>query len=161
MVSMTPGGAQRSTAECVACRIAAPLSLLPVWPMKRLEPVASQMRPGISPWIGCCWAAHATSNAGAASASLRVDGLLGHDPAHLELTILDPEGEATLDKIERILAELFVAPSTQDIEVLADASRERFEIVRSGNQTRRDTSLLGADFQQQFQQIADERRIFG
>src|SRR3954454_21831048 len=129
--------------------------------MKRSEPMASQMRPGISPWIGGCLAAAAASIAGAARAGLRVDGLLGYDPAHLELTILDPEGEAALDKIERILTELFVAPSVQNIEVLADSGCERFEIIRSGNQTRRDTSLLGADFQQQFQQIADQRRIFG
>ena len=33
------------------------------------------------------------------------------DAAHLELAVLDPEGEAAFDEVERILAELFVAPA--------------------------------------------------
>src|SRR4051812_35801528 len=101
--------------------IAAPLPLSPAWPIKRPEPAALQMRPGISPRSGGCAVAHAPSTNVAAIAALRINGFAHDHAAHLELAVLDAEGEAAFDEIERVLAELLVAPPRQDVEVLADA----------------------------------------
>ena len=50
---------------------------------------------------------------GQSSASLRIDGLLfvADHAAHLELAVLDREGEAALDQVERVLAELLEPPA--------------------------------------------------
>ena len=44
---------------------------------------------------------------------LRIDGSSSDHAAHLELAVLDGEGEAALDEIERVLAELLVAPAVR------------------------------------------------
>src|SRR5690348_14593353 len=142
--------------------------------------------PGVTPWTGagsvavmpsdcgCSGAVgtladgggglveQAASSAGArASRRLRIDGLLVRDTAHLELSILDGEGEPALDEIERVLAEFLVAPAAQDVEVLAHAGGKGFEVVRPGDQARGNAGFLGADFQQQLQKIADQHAILG
>src|SRR4051812_20640674 len=108
MVSMTPGGAQRSTAALVARLIAAPASSVPARPMNWSVPLALQVWPGVSPWTtGAAGAvAQADSREGAIRRYLRIHGLLDEDPAHLELTVLDGEAEPALDQVERVLAEL-------------------------------------------------------
>src|SRR5437763_1146921 len=93
------------------------------------------------------------------SADLRIDSLRLGDPAHLELAALDTEGEPALHKVERILAELLVTPTAQDIEILADAGGERLEVVGTRDQARGDAGFLGPDLQQQFQKVADENGV--
>src|SRR5947209_3923685 len=119
--------------------------------MKLSVPAALQACPGVSPWI-TGWAgavAHAASSAGAASNSLRIDRLLHHDSAHLELAVLDRESQPALDQVERIAAELLVAPAAEDVQVLANSGGERLEVVGAGDQPGGDSGLLGANLQQQ------------
>src|SRR3954469_10475068 len=57
-------------------------------------------------------AAQASRHSGANNISLRIDPLLlPDDPAHLELAVLDRKGEAPLDEVDRVLAELLIAPA--------------------------------------------------
>ena len=77
--------------------------------------------------------------------------------AHLELSVLDREGEAAFDQIERVLAELLIAPAGEDIEVLAHAGCEGFEVVGTGDQPGRDARFLRADLEQELEQVADQR----
>ena len=106
--------------------------------------------------------AQATSSSRARSSepTHRPSPLLDH-PAHLELAVLDREGEPAFDEVERVLAELLVAPALKDIEILADAGGERFEVVRASDQASRDAGLLRADLEQQLQQVADQSRVLG
>src|SRR5260221_12889472 len=116
---MVPGGAQRRTAARDARLIAALFWLFPALPINRSVPVFWQVWPGVSPWIGVVAGAveQAASRAGANSTALCIDGLRGlNDPAHLEFPVLDRKGEAAFDQVERVLAELFVAPARQDLE---------------------------------------------
>src|SRR5439155_24444961 len=121
---------------------------------------ASHLGPGVTPWTGVGAGAveQAASRAGATRAILRIDRLLRlcNHPAHLEFPVFDGEGEATLDQVDRVLTELLVAPARQDIEILAHSGGERLEVVGAGDEPRRDSGLLGADLQQQLQEIADE-----
>jgi hypothetical protein len=59
--------------------------------------------------------AQADTSAGSTSAILRIDRLILHDAAHLELSVFDREGQSPLDKVERVLAELLESPAAQDI----------------------------------------------
>src|SRR5437868_498594 len=107
MVSITPGGAQRSTAACEARRIAPLLLLVLAWPTNCSVPASWQVWPGVSPWItGAAGAVEqAASSAAAVRAVLRIDGLLFplNHPAHLEFPIFDGEGEPPFDQVERVL----------------------------------------------------------
>jgi hypothetical protein len=88
--------------------------------------------------------------------TVRIDGLLLNDAAHLELSIFDREGEAPFDEVERVAAELLVAPAAEDAQVLAHARRERLQIVRARDQPWGDARFLGANLQQQLQQVGDK-----
>src|SRR5690348_13387917 len=98
--------------------MAAPLSLVPSWPMKLSVPAALQIRPGTVPCItGCAGAVEqAARSAGVSINNLRIDGLLNGlgNPAHLELAVLNCEGKPAFDQVERVLPKLFVAPSRED-----------------------------------------------
>src|SRR5436305_6779761 len=126
--------------------------------MKRSVPFASHLWPGVTPCTGIVPTglalAQAASNAGAKNRVLRILRLLHRGSSHLEPAVLDPEGEPALDQVDRVLAELFVTPAGQDIEVLADAGGKRFEIIGAGDQSRGDPGFLGADLKQQLQQVA-------
>src|SRR5215204_3008412 len=142
--------------------MASPVSLVPCRPTNWSAPAALQVCPGVSPCTAgsAGAAAQAVSRHGARNRALRIDGLLLDHPAHLELAVLDREGEAALDQVHSILAELIVSPASQDIEVLPDPGGERLEIVGPRDEAGGDARLLGADLQQQLQQVADKRRIF-
>src|SRR3954470_10328969 len=59
-------------------------------------------------------AAQANRHSGANIITLRIHPLLFlDDPAHLELAVLDRKGEPPLNQVERVLAELLVAPAPQ------------------------------------------------
>src|SRR6185369_7096304 len=103
----------------------------------------------------------ATSRAGASRAALRIDRLLLRDSAHLQLAVFDRKGESPFNEVDGILAEFLVAPAGEDVEVLANARRERLEVVRAGNQAGGDPSLLRADFEQKLEQVADEHPVLG
>src|SRR3954454_13449715 len=122
---MVFGGDQRSTAAFVVRFIAAPVEPEPSWPMKRSVPLGSHLWPGVTPCTGIVPTglalAQAASNAGAKNRVLRILRLLHGGSSHLKPAVLDPEGEPALDQVDRVLAELFVTPAGQDIEVLADA----------------------------------------
>ena len=107
--------------------------------------------------LGCWLRRSRPSSSAQSTATLRIDRFLLGDTAHLELAVLDREGEAALDQVERVLAELLIAPARQDVEVLADARGERLELVRTGDQPRRDAGFLGTDLEQQLEQVADQR----
>src|SRR5690348_14556202 len=105
-----------------------------VWPMNRSVPAVVQVWPGVWPWIGIAGGAAGAveqpkSSAGARSETLRIDRLLLMNPAHLELAVLDCEGEASFDQVERVLAELLVAPTAEDVQVAPHAGSKRLEIV--------------------------------
>src|SRR4051794_5564248 len=133
--------------------------------MKRSVPAALQVWPGVTPWTGVAAGAveQAASSAGARRTILRIDWLLRvhNHPAHLQFPALDGEGHPSFDEIERVLAELLVAPARQDAEVLAHSGGERLEIVRAGDETRCDAGFLGANLEQQLQEIADQRSVLG
>src|SRR4051812_13562501 len=102
--------------------IRAARSVLAVAPLNvSRAPVCSHLVPDQTESIGTgCrpFAAHARSDKGANSSNLRIDLLLLYDhTAHLQLAIFDRKGEASFDEVERVLAELFVAPAGQDLEV--------------------------------------------
>src|SRR5690348_16951212 len=101
----------------------------------------------------------AVSNKGALRNALRIDGLLLPHPTHLELSVLDSEGESPLDQVERVFSELLVAPAAEDIEVLADSRGERFEIVGSCDEPCGDARFLSSNLEQQLQEIADQSRV--
>ena len=92
-----------------------------------------------------------------------MNGLLGwfNHSAHLQFSVYDGEGEPPFNQVDRVPAELFVAPAAQDFEVLAHARRQRLEIIRARDQPRRDARLLRADLEQQLQEVADQRGILG
>src|SRR5690349_16619937 len=138
--------------------IAVPVSLVPGCPMKRSVPAASQVWPGVWPWMmgSAGVAAQAASSTGPATrTSLSIDALLLGYAAHLELAVHNGEGEPPLDQVNRVLAEFVVAPAGQDIEVLAHTRGERFEIVRPGDEARCDSGFLRANLEQQLKKIAD------
>src|SRR6476659_10145295 len=139
--------------------MAAPVSLVPGRPTKLPAPAASQTRPGVTPCTGVAGEdAQAASNAGARRSALRIDSLLllDDEAAHLELAVLDREREAALDQIERVLAEFLIAPARENLEVLADSGRERLELVGAGDELGGHPGFLGADLEQQLQQVADQ-----
>src|SRR5438128_8145756 len=122
MVSIVPGGAQRSTAARVARLIADPFLAVPGWPMNLSIPAVLHLCPGVCPWIaigcggppwtGCADVSVVQAESGSASKkrSLCIDPLLLGDAIHLELAILDAKREPSFDEIERVLAELLKAP---------------------------------------------------
>src|SRR4051794_9536511 len=107
--------------------------------MKRSVLSALQVWPGVSPWI-TDWggaAAQAASSAGASNRTLRIDGLLLGNAAHLQLAVDDGEGEPPFDQVERVFAELLEAPATQDAEVGTHTGGQRLQVVRPRNEARR------------------------
>src|SRR4051812_10339156 len=131
--------------------------------MNRSVPAGLHVWPGVSPWTtGSAGAVEqADSRAGARRTTLRIDRLVFRDSAHLELAVLDREGESPFDKVERVLAELLIAPAGKDIEVLAHSGGERLELVGAGDQARCNPGLLGPDLEQKLQEVADQRRVLG
>src|SRR5205814_7029997 len=120
---MVLGGDQRSTAAFVARLIAAPVLLVPGWPINRSELEATHLCPGVTPWTGIAsagaaggLATHAASKAVPRLKALRIDRLFRHDSVHLEPAVLDPERESSFDQVEGVLAELLIAPARQDFE---------------------------------------------
>src|SRR6185369_14172804 len=126
-------------------------------------PAALQVWPGVSPWTtGSAGAVeHAMSRAGTSRAKLRIDRLLRRDSAHLQLAVHDRKGESPFDEINSILAEFLVPPAGEDVEVIANARRERLEVVRAGNQAGGDPGLLRADFEQKLEQVAHQHPVLG
>src|SRR6478672_10462381 len=99
-------------------------------------------------------AAHAASRAGQSNRALRINSLLIGNAAHLELPVHDGERKAPLDEVQCVLTELIKPPAAEDAEIRPDPGGERFEVVRPSDQARRDSGLLGADLQEQLQQVA-------
>src|SRR5260221_14598516 len=157
---MVPGGAHRNPAARLARLIAAPVLLVPSFPMKPLVPSVRHLWPGVTPCTGIApgglAVAQAASIAGTNSRDLRIDRFVRGNPVHHEPAVLDPEREPAFDQIERVLAELLVTPAGQDLEVLAHSGGERLEVVRSGDELRCNTRFLGADLEQKLQEVADQ-----
>ena len=80
-----------------------------------------------------------------------------NDAAHLELAVLDCEGEATLDQIEGVVTELVEAPALKDAQILPYPGRQSLQIVRTRNEARRDARFFGPYLEKQFQQVGDQR----
>jgi len=75
--------------------------------------------------------------------------------AHLEAAVLHRKAKLPVDQRDRVLAEHLEPPAIEHRQAAAHAARDRVEFVAAHDQFRGDIGLLGADFQQQFQQVGD------
>src|SRR5688500_7428825 len=78
---------------------------------------------------------------------------------HQQLAALDPEGEAALDQVERVAAELLEPPPLEDGEPVAAAGGEQLQLLGSGDQARGDVALARADLEQELQEVGDQTAL--
>src|SRR3546814_9456047 len=73
------------------------------------------------------------------------------------LAVLDRKRKLTFDERQRVAAELLEPPAFEDRQPVALARRQGFEIVAACQQLGRDIDLARTDFEQELQQVGDQR----
>ena len=80
-------------------------------------------------------------------------------PRHPQLAVDHRERQPPLDQVERVAAELVVAPAFEDRQPVALPGGQRFQLLRPRQQPRRDVDVARPDLEQQLEQVGDQRAV--
>jgi hypothetical protein len=82
------------------------------------------------------------------------------DAGDLELAGDDGESKPTLDQVDSVSAKLLKAPGLQDGKPLAPTGSEKIKLIGTGEEARGNIYFARPDFEQELEQIRDQRAFF-